>query len=149
MTNAMSNEELLNRIRQKRTQIETFLSIARPRKRRLLNLTIVGGTLAAALTAAPAVGGQSFTAWLTGALGLSSPSWRILCGAASVCSVMATVATQLLKSHNIEENVTRAQGCRAKLEVLEVGLSVGQLDVRQATTEYLKCVEDAAFLEAS
>jgi len=149
MTNAMSNEELLNRIRQKRTQIETFLSIARPRKRRLLNLTIVGGTLAAALTAAPAVGGQSFTAWLTGALGLSSPSWRILCGAASVCSVMATVATQLLKSHNIEENVTRAQGCRAKLEVLDVGLSVGQLDVRQATTEYLKCVEDAAFLEAS
>ena len=149
MTNAMSNEELLNRIRQKRTQIETFLSVARPRKRRLLNLTIVGGTLAAALTAAPAVGGQSFTAWLTGALGLSSPSWRILCGAASVCSVMATVATQLLKSHNIEENVTRAQGCRAKLEVLEVGLSLGQLDVPQATAEYLKCVEDAAFLEAS
>jgi hypothetical protein len=62
---------------------------------------------------------------------------------------MATVATQLLKSQNIEENVTRAQGCRAKLEVLEVGLSLSQLDVKQATTEYLKCVEDAAFLEAS
>jgi hypothetical protein len=62
---------------------------------------------------------------------------------------MATVATQLLKSNNVEENVTRAQGCRAKLEVLEVGLAMGQLDVRQATTEYLKCVEDAAFLEVS
>jgi len=60
---------------------------------------------------------------------------------------MATVATQLLKSHNIEEHVTRAQGCRAKLEVLEVGLVMGQVDVRQATTEYLKCVEDASFLE--
>jgi hypothetical protein len=145
---AVSNEELVTRIRQKRVQLETFLSTARPRKRRLLNVTIVGGSLAAALTAAPALGGPSFTAWLTGVLGLASPSWRVLCGAASVCSVMATVATQLLKSHNIEEHVTRAQGCRAKLEVLEVGLTMGQLDARQATTEYLKCVEDAAFLES-
>jgi hypothetical protein len=149
MANAGSNEELMSRIRQKRTQLETFLSAARPRKRRLLNTTIIGGSLAAALTAAPAVGGQSFTTWLTGVLGFTSPSWRILCGAASVCSVMATVATQLLKSHNIEEYVTRAQGCRAKLEVLEIGLTMGQLDMRQAATEYLKCVEDSAFLEAS
>jgi MFS family permease len=149
MTDAASNEELVARIKQKRTEIEAFLSAARPRKRRLLNTTIVGGTLAAALTAGPAVGGPSFTTWLTGALGLASPSWRVLCAAASLSSIMATVATQLLKSHNIEENVTRAQGCRAKLEVLEVGLTMGQLDLRQATTEYLKCVEDAAFLEAS
>lgn len=149
MADAVSNEALVNRIRHKRAQLETFLSAARPRKRRLLNTTIVGGSLAAALTAAPAIGGQSFTAWLTGALGLPSPSWRVLCASASVCSVMATVATQLLKSHNIEEHVTRAQGCRAKLEVLEVGLTMGQLDTRQATTEYLKCVEDAAFLESS
>jgi len=62
---------------------------------------------------------------------------------------MATVATQLLKSQNIEEHVTRAQGCRAKLEVLDVGLTLGQLDVRQATAEYLKCVEDGSFLEVS
>ena len=149
MVDAVSNEALVNRIGQKRAQLDTFLSAARPRKRRLLNTTIVGGSLAAALTAAPAIGGQSFTAWLTGALGLASPSWRVLCAAASICSVMATVATQLLKSHNIEEHVTRAQGCRAKLEVLEVGLTLGQLDTRQATTEYLKCVEDTAFLESS
>jgi MFS family permease len=149
MTNAASNDDLVNRIRQKRTQLEAFLGVARPRKRRLLNTTIVGGTLAAALTAGPAVGGPSFTAWLTAALGLTSPSWRVLCGAASVCSVLATVATQLLKSNNIEEHVTRAQGCRAKLEVLEAGLTLGQIDARQATTEYLKCVEDAAFLEGS
>ena len=152
MSDALSNQDLLGQIHRKRTQIEAFLAVARPRKRRLLNTTIVGGSLAAALTAGPAVGGPSLTVALTGALGLnpaSSPSWRILCAAASVCSIMATVATQLLKSHNIEEHVTRAQGCRAKLEVLEVGLTMGQLDVRQATAEYLKCVEDAAFLEAS
>ena len=149
MTEVLVNDDMVSRIRQKRTQLEAFLSAARPRKRRLLNTTIVGGSLAAALTAAPAVGGPSLTVWLTAALGLASPSWRLLCAAASVCSVTATIATQLLKSNNIEEHVTRAQGCRAKLEVLEVGLTMGHIDTRQATSEYLKCVEDAAFLDAT
>jgi hypothetical protein len=63
--------------------------------------------------------------------------------------VLATVATQLLKSHNLEEHVTRAQGCRAKLEVIEVGLATGQIDVAQATTEYMRCVEEAAFLQGT
>ena len=142
-------EELLDRIRQKRRAMTKFLTVARPRKRRLLNTTIVAGPLAAALTAAPAVGGQSFTAWLSSVLELAAPSWRILCATATVCSVMATVATQLLKSHNIEENVARALGCRAKLEVLDTALTLGHLDVAEATAEYLKCVEDAAFLDAS
>jgi hypothetical protein len=151
MSDASPNQDFLNQIRRKRAQIEAFLAVARPRKRRLLNTTIVGGSLAAVLTAGPAIGGSSFTAALTAAFGLnpaSSPSWRLLCAAASICSIMATVATQLLKSHNIEEHVTRAQGCRAKLEVLEVGLTVGQLNQQQATAEYLKCVEEASFLEA-
>jgi len=142
----VTSHELLTRIKQQRAHVDAFLAATVPRKRRLLNTTIIGGSLAAALTAAPAVGGQTFTAWLTGALGLGSPSWRLLCGGATVCSVMATVATQLLKSDNIEQNVIRAQGARAKLDVLEIGLTVGQLDERQALTEYLKCVEDTAFL---
>jgi len=143
-----SSDDLLKRIKEKRTAIETYLSTAQPRKRRLLNMTIGGGTLATALTAGPAVGGASFTAWLTQTLGLKSPSWRLLCAAASVSSVVATVATQLLKSNNVEANVIQAQSCRAKLEVLEVAVTLGQLDTAQATTEYLKCVEAAAFLDS-
>ena len=146
--NAVSNDDILGRIRGKRAEVERFLATAVPRKRRLLNTTIVGGSLAAALTAGPAVGGAPFTAWLTMALGLTSPSWRLLCGAASMASIMATVATQLLKSNNVEQNIGRAQSARAKLEVLETSLTLGQLEPRQAVTEYLKCVEDAAFLEA-
>lgn len=147
MVDTEYKEELVSLIRQKRAQLETFLLAARPRKRRLLNMTIVGGSIAAILTAAPAIGGQSFTQWLSNVFSLASPSWRILCATASVCSVTATIATQLLKSYNIEEHVTRAQSCRAKLEVVEVSLALGQLDTQQATTEYLKCVEDASFLE--
>ena len=141
------HDDLLSKIHTKRVQVERFIASEFPRKRRLVNLTIVGGTLSAALTAVPAVGGQPFTAWLTQTFGLTSPSWRILCAAASISSVIATLSTQLLKSHNVEEHVTRAMGSRAKLEVLEIGLASGQIDSRQATGEYMKCVEDTAFLQ--
>jgi len=130
--NAVSTDDILSRIRGKRAEVDRFLAAAVPRKRRLLNTTIVGGSVAAALTAAPAVGGQSFTTWLTGVLGLMSPSWRLLCGAASLASITATIATQLLKSNNIEQNIGRAQSARAKLEVLETSLTLGQIDGRQA-----------------
>ena len=144
---AVSSDDILARIRDKRAEVERFLTGALPRKRRLLNTTIVGGSLAAAFTAGPAVGGASFTALLTMSLGLTSPSWRLLCGAASVASIMATVATQLLKSNNLEQNIGRAQSARARLEVLETSVTLGQLEPAQAVTEFLKCVEDAAFLE--
>jgi hypothetical protein len=140
--------ELVSHIKQKRERVDAFIAHAVPRKRRLLNLTIVAGVLAAALTAAPAAGGQAFTAWLTGALGLSSPSWRLLCGAASVCSVLSTLATQLLKSNRLEERVSRALSCRAKLEVLEIGIATGQVNASQATAEYMRCAEEAALLDA-
>ncbi len=140
--------ELLARTARKRQDVERWLAVATPRKRRLLNVTIFGGTLAAAFTTGPAVGGPGFTAWLTGALGLDNPSWRLLCGGAAVCSVAATLSTQLLKSQNVEEHLARAQTCRAKLEMIEVGLSTGYLDVGRATTEFLRCVEDASFIEA-
>ena len=142
-----ARHDLLVRILAKRRQVEAFVGSTLPRKRRLLNVTIFGGTLAAALTAGPAAGGQSFTAWLTATLGLTSPSWQLLCGAAAACSVAATVSTQLLKSQNIEEHVARAQSCRAKLEVLEVGLSTGHIDPAQATAEFIRCVEEVSFLD--
>jgi hypothetical protein len=150
MTVATTNvrDDLLARIREKRQQVEIFVGGALPRKRRLLNITIFGGALAAAFTAGPAAGGASFTAWLTSTFGLTSPSWQLLCGAAAVCSVAATVSTQLLKSQNIEEHVTRAQSCRAKLEVLEVGLTTGHIDTTQATSEFIRCVEEVSFLDA-
>ena len=150
MTVATTNvrDDLLARIREKRQQVEIFVGGALPRKRRLLNITIFGGALAATFTAGPAAGGASFTAWLTSTFGLTSPSWQLLCGAAAVCSVAATVSTQLLKSQNIEEHVTRAQSCRAKLEVLEVGLTTGHIDTTQATSEFIRCVEEVSFLDA-
>lgn len=139
--------DLLSQIQRKRAEVEEVIASALPRKRRLLNVSIIGGALAAVLTTGPAVGGQPFATWLKVTLGLAAPGWQLLCAAAALCSVAATVATQLLKSNNLEERVFRGQSCRAKLESLEVGLSTGQLDVPRATSEYMKCLEEAAFLE--
>jgi MFS family permease len=147
MTNQVGDDALIGQIREKRARLERFLARSLPRKRRLLNITIVGGALAAALTAGPAVGGQSFTQWLTKTLELASPAWQLLCAAAAGCSIAATVATQVLKSQNVDEHVARAQSCRAKLEVLEIGLTTGTVDPKQAAAEYLRCVEETAFLE--
>jgi MFS family permease len=144
---ADARQDLLARIQDKRRQVENFVVSAVPRKRRLLNVTIVGGTLAAAFTAGPAAGGATFTGWLTSTFGLTAPAWQILCGAAAACSVAATVSTQLLKTQNVEEHVARAQSCRAKLEVLEIGLTTGHLETAQATTEFIRCVEEVSFLD--
>src|SRR5687767_2656688 len=146
-TTVDARQDLLARIQHKRRQVEMFVGSALPRKRRLLNVTIFGGTLAAAFTVGPAAGGTSFTGWLTSTFGLTSPAWQILCGAAAACSIAATVSTQLLKSQNIEEHVARAQSCRAKLEVLEIGLATGQIEAAQATTEFIRCVEEVSFLD--
>ena len=146
MASEAANLDLLTQIQHKRREVETLVGAALPRKRRLLNLSIVGGAFAAALTTGPAVGGQAFAAWLKASLGLTSPSWQVLCAGATLCSLVAAVSTQLLKSTNLEERVFRGQSCRAKLEALEVGLATGQLDLARATTEYMKCLEEAAFL---
>ena len=139
-----SADYLLTQIAAKRAQVERFIGVSAPRKRRLVNTAIVAGTCAAALTTGPALGGATFTAWLTKSFGLTSPAWQLLCGAAALCSMSATVATQLLKSQNVEENMARAQSCRAKLDVLDVGLRTGQIDGPRATSEYMRCLEDAA-----
>jgi hypothetical protein len=149
MAVAASDDNLLAQVRAKRTEVERFLAAAVPRRRRLLNTTIIGGTVATALTAAPAVGGAGFTKWLTTAFSLTSPAWQLLCGAAAVSSIAATVATQLLKSQNVEEQVARAQSCRAKLEVLETGLRTGRLDPGQAASDYMRCVEEVAFIHSA
>ena len=147
MTPDVVATDLLAQIRRKRAEVDAVIVRTVPRKRRLLNVSIIGGALAAMLTTGPAVGGQSFVAWVKSAFGLTAPGWQVLCGAAALCSLVATVATQLLKSNNLEERVFRGQSCRAKLEALDIGLSTGQIDVPHATTAYMQCLEEAAYLE--
>jgi MFS family permease len=141
------HNDLLSWIRHKRAGVENYLTSALSRRRLLLNLTIIAGTCAAVLTTAPALGGKSMADWLTVTFGLSSPSWRLLCGLAAVCSLTATLATQLLKAHNLEERITRAQNVRSRLEILEVSMASRDLNYAQAVDQYMACIKDTSFLQ--
>ena len=59
------------------------------------------------------------------------------------------MATQVSKSNNYDEHIATAQSVRATLEGLEVAIASGYLDAQEATTQYLQCVEKAAFIDPS
>ncbi|WP_433291031.1 hypothetical protein ACQP2F_24440 [Actinoplanes sp. CA-030573] len=145
-TASSGSVDLLAAIRERRERTDSYLRSAGARRRLLINAGLVGAALATFLTAAPAFGGQSFATWLTGVFSLSSPAWRLLCAAAAVCSLAATVATQLLKSHQVDERVAAAQAVRARLEALEIRAGLGQIGPAEAVAGLIKCVEDAAFV---
>ena len=127
-------------------KVATYLAHARTRQRRLLTQAIVGGALATALTASPALGGATLSDWIDQTFGFSAPAWQILCAAAAICSVAATISTQMLKSNNIDERVAKAEAVKARLEILEIGRMTGNLTPEQAATEYSACLELASFI---
>jgi hypothetical protein len=129
-----------------REQVASYLRHARARQRRLLNLAIVAGALATTLTASPALGGLALSDWLGETFGLTSPAWQVLCAGAAMCSLAAAIATQLLKSNNVDERVTQAENVRARLEVLDLGRVTGRLTPDQVAAEYSACIQQASFL---
>jgi MFS family permease len=139
---------LERRVLAKRDGVDRYLAAAYRHRGRLVQVTIIAGSVAAALTAAPALGGKPLADWLTAAFGLSTPAWRILCLAAMMCSLAATIATQVHKSNNYEEHIARAQSVRAALEALDFRIVSGHLSQREATNQYLKCIQDASFIDA-
>jgi hypothetical protein len=114
---------------------------------RLVTVTIVAAAIATLLTASAAFGGKPLADWLTETFALSTPSWRILCAVAAVCSLTAAVATQLHTSKNYVEHIARAQEVKASLEMLEVAIAFSHLNEHEATSEYLKIIENTSFIE--
>lgn len=142
-----TERQMLELLKDKRLALERFLAREAPRKRALLNVSIITGGLATLLTAAPALGGKALIELLKGAFGLQTPVWQLLCAAAALCSALATVTNQVLKSNGRDEQLLRARTCRARLESLELGLVAGSLDAAHATPEYARCLEESAQLE--
>jgi hypothetical protein len=136
---------LLRRLHDKRRRIAAFVNKYEPRGARLTNLGIICGAIATALTAAPAIGGLRLTEAL-GSTGPNSPSWRVLCIAATLFSLVATIATNLFKSHDIASRLARAQACDAKLEGLEILAELKQVSLKEATARYEKCLPDVSFI---
>jgi hypothetical protein len=137
---------LLAKIRQKRGEIAAFIGATEPRNARLTNIAIICGAISAALTAAPALGGKPLTDWITEALGLSLPIWQLLCFGGMVCSIAATIATNLSKSHETSAKLIRAQLCDAKLEGLETLTQLRQVDVDEGAKLYVQHLADIPFI---
>ena len=78
--------------------------------------------------------------------GLGFPIWQLVCALAAVCSLAAAVATQMLKSQNLEERVARAESVRARLGILDMGRITGSLTPAQVSTEYAACLELISFI---
>ena len=147
MSGSTPTATLVEAIRHKQALVDAYLQRAGSRQRRLVTIAIVGGAVAAFLTAAPAIGGKSFGDWLTELSGLDTPAWQILCAAAAACSLAAVIATQLLKSQSLDEHVARAHQERARLEWLDLSLATGLASYDQVAAEYHKCLEGLAFLD--
>lgn len=133
-------------VERRRVEIGDYLDRMQARERRALNVAIVAGACASVLTASAAIGGQRLGNWLTLTFGLSSPAWQILCAVATICSLAAAIATQLLKSHNVDDRIARAQTARAKLDIIRFGLATGHLTEAEAAAEYNASIGMSSFI---
>ncbi len=133
-------------VERRRAEIGEYLDRMQKRQRRALNVAIVAGACASVLTASAAIGGQRLANWLTLTFGLPWPAWQMVCLLATVCSLAAAIATQLLKSHNVDERIARAQTAGAKLDIIRFGLATGHTTEADAAAEYSDSIELSPFV---
>ncbi len=147
-TDTESRRELLERIRARRASIGAYVRELEPRGARLTNVSIVCSSIVTALTAGPALGGTGFTSATAEALDLPEASfvWRALCFLAMVLSIVAAVATNLYKSHDVAARLAKAEACNVALEGLETLVEFGQLSLGEAVTLYQQYVAEIPFV---
>ncbi len=141
-------QRLLGRIQSRRETVQAYLRVARPRAERLTYLTIVSSALAAALTAGPGAGGETFMNQVAGSLGLGGAEdvWRPLCLLATVVSVVAAISANLSKSRNAEAKIVSAEACNAELEGLQALVEFRQVTLEEAVKLYQQYVSRVPFI---
>jgi hypothetical protein len=141
--------ELLTRIDARRAGITAYLRRIRPRRDHLITTSIVSSSLAAVLTAGPALGGETFADTVGNALSLGDRSlvWRLLCLGALVVSLVAAISTNLARSRDLERRVNAAEACNTELEGLATLLEFGRLPLDDAVKLYQQYVVKIPFVE--
>ena len=143
-----SRRELLERIRTRRATISAYVRQLDVRGARLTNLSIVCSAVVTALTAGPALGGTRFTDVTATVLNIPEDSlvWRGLCFLAMILSIVAAVATNLYKSHDVAARLAKAEACNVALEGLETQIEFGQLSLAEAVKQYQQHVAEIPFV---
>ncbi|MDZ4717756.1 MAG: hypothetical protein SH847_04750 [Roseiflexaceae bacterium] len=141
-------QELLQRIRSRRASIDAFVRQLEPRGARLNNVSIVCSSLATVLTAGPALGGEQFSGGVKNLLQLGSDSvvWQVLCFAAMLLSIVATVATNMQKSSDATDRLAKAHACNAQLDGLETAIALGQIQIGEAVKLYQQYIAAIPFI---
>ena len=132
-------------LRDKRQAVDRLNSRLYRRGNFLTLLTVIASALATVLTAAPAIGGARLTQAL-GSIGPDSPSWRILCGLAAICSGLAAIATNLHRHYDISARLAKTEASAARLEALDVQVDLGACPVPDALGQYQKILADTPHL---
>lgn len=122
-------------VRARRTSVARAAERLARRDGRLTLVSVIASAVAAVLTAAPAMGGPELTRAL-GSAGPDTPSWRILCGVASMCSLLAAIATNLHRQQEVTSRLARCQAGAARLEALELQVAFQNAALADATSEY-------------
>ena len=149
MDDAQNRQDLTRQIDQRRDDIRAFLRRARPKRNRLTNVSVVGSSVVAALTAGPGFGQNNFNTAVAGAFSLSSTSivWQVICILASILSLAAAIASGLANSRNSAEQISTAESASAQLDGLLTALKYGQLPVGDAARLYQEYSSKAAFID--
>ncbi len=144
-----SRKQLCTRVRERRADIEEFLTHAKPRRNVLINISIVCSALAAVFTAAPAAGGPKLVQAIAGNLNLDSPPqvWRPLCIAAFIVAVAAAVTANLNRSYDLPAQVAAAEACNAELESLLAQLDFDDLPLHNAVEHYQQSIQKIPFVK--
>jgi len=134
---------LLATIDDRRSSIERYLQEARPRGRRLVTVAAVSSAIAAALTAGPAFGGQTFTSTVADGLALPSQAlvWRALCFFALAASLIAAIATNLARTQDPERRIAGAEAANVELEGLRTRVEFGKVTVDDAAEQYEESIK--------
>ncbi len=140
-SNDSARATFLKILRDKRQAVERLNARLYRRGNVLTLLTVIASAVATVLTAAPAIGGARLTQAL-GSAGPDSPSWRILCGLAAICSGLAAIATNLHRHYDISARLAKTEASAARLEALDVQVDLGACSVPDALGQYQKILAD-------
>lgn len=146
-----ARQELLARIAGHQHRLARYLDDVRPRNSRLAVAAIASSSVAAALTAGPAIGGPGFANSTAGLFALSDSSivWRVLCFFAMLVSILAAVSVNLTNNSAIADRVTAAEACSVELSGLQTLLEFREISPGEAVRTYNAAVARIGFVPGS
>jgi hypothetical protein len=137
-----SRARLTEEIETRRRAIEQYLDAKRPISNRLTTISVISSCVAAALAAAPAVGGKGFADTVGNGLAIGRPEivWRLLCLAAVAASIAAAISANLSKSSDLAERVAATEAANSLLDGLRARVRFSRLPVAAAAQQYQEII---------